>query len=206
MDYENPNNNGLGTMINLSPQMKAEGGLKMNTENTHGINLSSLYHFECFDNEGNLKWEEYEKNIVVNEGLQYVLDIAFKDGDKSTSWFCGLKVGAATLAIATDTLSNHGGWDEALLNTYTVGGNTTRAPVNWGSINTTHQRLDNSSSKCIFDIVTGDEVHGALLCDNNGVTNLTTGMLYGAVNFANPRTVVTGDQLQVTITVQAADG
>src|SRR5688572_29573297 len=39
---------------------------------------------------GNLLWREAWQNIVVNEGLNYVLDASLSGGTPDTSWFVGL--------------------------------------------------------------------------------------------------------------------
>ena len=52
-----------------------------------------------------------------------------------------------------------------------------------------------------FAIAATATVAGAFLCS---ATSGTTGTLYGAVDFTSSRSVISGDTLQVTVTVTAA--
>ena len=74
------------------------------------LGASSLYMFECFDADGNLKWREEVHNLVCNGGLDDVLTKYFKGSAYTAAWYVGLK-GTGTPAAA-DTLASHGSWSE----------------------------------------------------------------------------------------------
>src|SRR5688572_15093092 len=66
---------------------------------------------ECRDKHGNLKWRDTIKNIVVNQGLNDLLDVTLSGATQDTTWFVGLTDGTPTVAAA-DTLASHAGWVE----------------------------------------------------------------------------------------------
>ena len=45
-------------------------GLVARTGANSGAGAGGVFHVECFDKDGNLKWKTSEHNLVVNEGLQ----------------------------------------------------------------------------------------------------------------------------------------
>jgi len=54
-----------------------------------GLKLEARWHWKCY-RRGLLLWEEKYKNLVVDEGLIYTLDVAFKDGTKRPLWYIAL--------------------------------------------------------------------------------------------------------------------
>src|SRR3989304_8013395 len=76
----------------------------------NNINISQVYQVECYDKDGNLKWDEEFKNLVVSTGRNKYLDATLKTGVTSPTWFVGLK-GTGTVAAA-DTMASHAGWAE----------------------------------------------------------------------------------------------
>lgn len=73
-------------------------GASLNEEcKIHGI-----FHFECFDKEGNLKWVDEGRNIVTNQGKNGMMD-SYLAGSPAlaANWFMSL-ITAGT-AIATST-------------------------------------------------------------------------------------------------------
>jgi hypothetical protein len=153
------------------------------------IQISQVYKVECFDCNGNLKWDENFKNLVVTAGRDHYLDATLKTGNASPAWYVGLK--DTTAAVAGDTMSSKG-WTElfpysdATRPTYTVG------TIASGSV-------DNDSSKAVFNISGSSTIFGAFLVDDNTKAG-TTGILLGAGNFASSRAVLNGDTLNVTVT------
>lgn len=153
------------------------------------LGVTHLYHVECFDKDGNLKWEDGFKNIVVTVGRNYYLDAAIKTGVASPTWFVGLK--NATAAVAADTMSSKGftelvPYSDATRPSYVTG------TIASGSV-------DNSASKAVFNINGASTIGGAFLVNNN-TKGGTTGTLLGAGNFAVARAVEIGDVLNVTVT------
>ncbi len=80
-----------------------------------GIGLKGVYHVQCFDKDGNLKWEDVAHNTVVTAGQNLTLDTIL-DGSSYTVTgpYMGLISSTGWSSIAAgDTMSSHAGWDEA---------------------------------------------------------------------------------------------
>ena len=154
------------------------------------IGLANFWKVTCLDKDGNIKWEENKKNIIVTAGLNHILDVQFHATTQVTAWYIGLK-GAGT-PVAADTMASHGSWAE--LTGYA--GNRkewTEGAASAGSMT--------NSSSVDFTINATATVAGAFL--NTAATG-TAGTLYGVVDFSSSRAVIDGDTLQVTVTVTAA--
>ena len=154
------------------------------------IGLANFWKVTCLDKDGNIKWEEDNKNIIVTAGLNHILDVQFHATTQVTAWYIGLK-GAGT-PVAADTMASHGSWAE--LTGYA--GNRKE----WTEGAASSGSMTNGSS-VDFTINATATVAGAFL--NTAATG-TGGTLYGAVDFSSARSVIDGDTLQVTVTVTAA--
>lgn len=144
------------------------------------------YKFECFDKDGNLKWEETIENLVVTVGKNDLIDKYFKGSSYTAAWYMGLK-GAGTIA-AGDTLASHAGWSEVT----PYSGN--RPAITWG----TSSGGSNTATAVSYTINATQTVAGAFIAS---VNSGTSGILYSASDFAVSRSVVSGDTLNVTATV-----
>ena len=156
-----------------------------------------VFTFQCFDKDGNLKWEETTHNLVVNTGLQDMNNKYFKASGYSAAWYMGLITGpgASTTIAASDTLASHAGWTEF---TDYAG---TRPAITFGTPTTADPSvIDNSGTPSAFSISgSGGVVAGAFICT---AASGTSGTLFSASDFQSPgdRTVVSGDTLNVTYT------
>ncbi|MCC8946006.1 hypothetical protein H8A97_13075 [Bradyrhizobium sp. Arg62] len=157
------------------------------------IRMKSTYRFECFDADGNLKWEETVDNLVVNVGLNDLLSNYFKGSSYTAAFYVGLK-DAGTVA-AGDTMSSHSGWTED-----TSYSNSTRPALTLGSVS--GQSVDNSASKAVFTINGTATIAGAFVTTSS-TKGGTTGVLYGAADFGAARSVLSGDTLNLTVTLTA---
>lgn len=156
-----------------------------------------VFHVQCLDKDGNLKWEEKTPNLVVNSGLQDMNNKYFLASGYTATWYLGLILGpgSGTTIAATDTLALHGGWTE-----YTdyVGN---RPAIVFATPTTADPSVaTNSASPTSFAISgSGGTIAGAFVC--NAATG-TSGVLFSASDFQAPgdRIVVSGDTLNVTYT------
>ena len=67
----------------------------MNALDDVNIGLANFWKVTCLDKDGNVKWEENKKNIIVTAGLNHILDTQFHATTQNTTWYIGLK-GAGT--------------------------------------------------------------------------------------------------------------
>ena len=154
------------------------------------IGLANFWKVTCLDKDGNIKWEEDNKNLITTVGLNHILDTQFHASTQVTTWYIGLK-GAGTPA-AGDTMASHSSWAE--LTGYS--GNRKE----WTEGAASSGSMTNGTS-VDFSINATATIAGAFL--NTAATG-TAGTLYGVVDFSSARAVISGDTLQVTVTVTAA--
>lgn len=147
------------------------------------------YHVECVGADGLVKWTEEYQNLVTTVGKTDIIDKYFKGSAYTAGWFLGLK-GTGT-AVVGDTAASHAGWAE--VNPYT--GN--RPSITFG----TTAAGSNTATAISYTITGTATVAGAFVQSAN---TGTTGVLYSAGDFAAPRSVLSGDTLNVTLTVSAA--
>jgi hypothetical protein len=160
------------------------------------MRAGGVFHVQCLDKDGNLKWETTEHNLVVNEGLQDMNTQYFKGSTYSASFFLGLITGpgSGTTFAAADTLASKA-WTE--FTDYSGA----RKAVTFGTATTADPSvISNSASPSSFTISgAGGTVAGAFLCT---VSSGTSGVLFSESDFQSPgdRVVVAGDTLNVTYT------
>jgi hypothetical protein len=163
---------------------------------------SGVYHIQCHDKDGNLKWEAESKNLVVNVGLQDMNAKYFTGSAYTAAWYLGLYgAGASNTPAAGDTMSSHAGWTEN-----TTYSNATRPACTFGVPTTANPSVaTNSASPASFSINGTTTVGGAFLVSNS-TKGGSTGTLYSAADFSAPgdRSVVSGDTLTVTYTLSLA--
>ena len=152
-----------------------------------------VFHFQCFDKDGNLKWEEKTHNLVVNEGLQDMNNKYFKGVTYSAAWYIGLVNNSPAPSYAAgDTLATHAGWVE----TTDYSGNRKAATFGTPTL-ADPSVISNSGSPAQFSMTGTVAVDGAFLAS---VATGTSGILFSVSAFQAPgdRSVVSGDTLNVT--------
>ena len=173
-------------------------GLIAGTKSNEQAQATGVYHVECHDKDGNLKWSADSKNLVVNAGLAYMAGTALTSVAQITSWYIGLYgAGASNTPAAGDTMSSHAGWTEVV--PYS---NATRVAATFATATTANPSVvTNSASPATFTINATATVGGAFLTSGSAKSG-TTGTLFSAADFASPgdRSVVSGDILSVTYT------
>jgi hypothetical protein len=173
-------------------------GLIAGTKSTEEAQATGVYHIECHDKDGNLKWSADSKNLVVNEGLQYMAGSALTSVTQITTWYLGLYGAAASNTPASgDTMASHAGWTEVV--PYS---NATRVVATFATATLGNPSVvTNSASPATFTINATETVGGAFLTSGSAKSG-TTGTLFSAADFSAPgdRNVVSGDVLSVTYT------
>lgn len=168
--------------------------LESNKTASEGTRAGGVFHAQCFDQDGNLKWEEKSHNLVVNQGLKDMNDKYFSGAAYTATWFIGLVTGpgSGTTFAAADTLASHAGWTEFT----NYSGN--RGAITFGAATLADPSVITNSVAVQFTITgAGGTVAGAFLAS---VATGTSGILFSESDFQAPgdRAVVSGDVLNVT--------
>lgn len=198
------------TIEKLKATDVVSSGLSCNTKAGEAAQATGIYHVECRDNDGNLKWKAQSKNLVVNVGLAYMAGSALTGAIpvvQITAWYLGLYgAGASNTPSAADTMSSHGaagsgGWTEVVAYS-----NSTRVAATFVIATTANPSVvTNSASPAIFNINGSTTIGGAFLTSGSAKSG-TAGTLFSAADFGSPgdRVVVSGDTLTVTYTFSLA--
>lgn len=163
-----------------------------------------------------VKIAEYElKNGIVNEGLNHVLGVQFDAVTQRTSWYAGLIDNAGFTALASDDIYDDinqagNGWDE--YDDYTDANNGSSAVTRptWTTDAPSAQSITNST-QMIYDMTATGVVKGIFVVagtnaqTKNDHTAGTSHILWSTALFSGGNvSVVNGDQLKVTYTVNAS--
>ena len=176
----------------INPVDTNDANVARSGELVESIGVTGSYTAECYDAEGNLKWSDTIKNLVVTVGKNDLLDKYFAGSTYTAAWYMGLVNGGTTPTYAAaDTLASHAGWTELAAGTAYTGN---RITVGWAAASAGSK----SSTTTAFPILATNTVAGALLAS---VNTGTAGILYSAGNFTGGnRSVASGDTLNITYT------
>jgi hypothetical protein len=138
-------------------------------------------------------------NIVVNEGLDYILGAAMDGGSTPVilNWYIGIFETNYT-PLATDTAATIS-TNSVESSAYTEG--LRQAFTDAGVAN---QVIDNYAAKATFNINATKTIYGAFMHSNSAI-NGNTGTLIAASNFGAGRSVIAGDQLLIGYRLNAQD-
>jgi len=177
------------------------GAVIRKSDFVHSALAGGVFTVTCRDKDGNLKWEESNPNLVVNQGLQDMNAKYFVGTTYTAAWYLGLVTGpsSGTTFSAGDTLASHGatgsgGWTEDT----NYSGN--RKACTFGTATTADPSvITNALNTASFTMNATTTIAGAFLCS---VASGTSGILFSASDFQSPgdRSVVNGDVLVVTYT------
>jgi hypothetical protein len=157
---------------------------------------SGRFHVLCYDENGDLKWEEKNDNLVVNVGLQYMAGVALTSTTQITTWYIGLwGAGASNNPAAGDTMASHAGWTE-----FTGYSNATRVSPTFTAATNANPSVVTNATAAAFSINASGTVGGAFLTSGSAKSG-TAGTLFSGSDFTGgDRSVVSGDTLNVTYT------
>jgi len=177
----------VGAGIGVNAEVERGGSLDLSPS------FKNVYKVECYDKDGNLKWVDEVHNLVVNVGLNEILDKFYKGSSYAAAFWVGLTDGTPTVD-PDDTMASHTGWAE--VTDYTGD----RKALTLGTV--ASQSVDNSASKAVFAIDDTATVGGAFV---NTAETGTAGVLIGAGAFTvGDKLVSSGDTLNVTVTLTAS--
>ena len=167
----------------------------------HGRAPRSLYHVECVQPDGSVRWAEDFGNVVTLDGRIMLLDRFFKGSSYTAAWYVGI-IKSTQLVNSTDYMaSTTRDWSESTAYSDGARRTLTLATVSTASV-------DNSTGKAAFTINQTTEIFGAFVTNSSQISTGSTYVLYGAAVFNNPsssgRSVVSGDTLNITVTLTAS--
>jgi len=186
-----------------TPKSGGSKGVNMDYEKTaggvllpkHNILVKGTYSGEIVRN-GEVIEQFVDDNLVVNEGLNALLNIMFNAQSQITTWYLGVFEGnytpvagvtAATIASAATECT---AYDETVRQTFDED-----AAVN--------QVLSNAVRRATFTFNATKSIYGAFLV-SNATKGGTAGTLFSAARFSAAKSVVAGDQLLLTYSFTAS--
>lgn len=184
--------------------------MQANAVGAETVGIEGVYHVECRDVNGNLKWEEKFPNLVNAVGKELMLDTLLGGSSYSvTGPYLGLIGSASPTFLAADTMASHTGWTEFI--NYTVGGSAVRGTAVFGAASSTGlspANVTSANATSITYTITGGggTVSGCFLTLGTGAVNTqndTGGTLYSAGAFTTSKTTTAGDTVSVTYSTTA---
>jgi len=162
-----------------------------------GVKLGGVFNIVCRRKDGSIKWQDEAKNLVVNVGLQHVLDTIFSAGAGVAPWYLGLVSATPTIAAA-DTMASHAGWTEFA--DYNEAARQEYVEVR------SNQSLTNAASKATFTIsADSSSIGGAFLTSLSTKSGATGTLLCAAAFTGGNKAADDGDTLETTYTFSAGD-
>lgn len=154
------------------------------------------YVVECRDADGELRWREELDNLIPDAGANDLLGKYLTGAGYTAAWYVGLIDQAGFTGIGNgDTAASHPGWSEA---TYYSQAN--RPTLTLGAASA--RSISNSASQAVYSISASGSINGAFVVSTNTKAG-TTGVIYGEASFGSPRSVLSGDTVNVTMTLTA---
>ena len=189
---------------------QAVATLQANAVGNETVGIEGVYHVECRDADGNIKWTETVPNLVNAVGKQLMLDTLLAGTTYTTVGpFLGLIGTTSPTFLAADTMTSHAGWTEFI--NYTVGGSAVRGTAVFGAASSSGlspANVTTAAATAITYTITGGggNVTGCFLVTGSGATstlNNTGGTLYSAGAFGTPKATTAGDTVSVTYSTTA---
>jgi hypothetical protein len=152
-----------------------------------------------------------DHNIVVDEGLTYILDTALSAGTQITNFYIGifknnynpLAASIQSSATASNNFVHSTKADEAT----TEYSESTRPA--WTDAGVTSKTITNVASPAVFTIGTNVTIYGAFLVGGSGSSTKgssgTSQKLIAASQFGSARSLLAVDVLNITYQLQIAD-
>jgi hypothetical protein len=141
-------------------------------------------------------WDFYLPNAVTTEGLDYLLNAAFRGGTQQANWYLGLIDNSGYSALAAgDTHAAHAGWGE-----YT--GIFLSSRPAWNVATAANSGQLASSTPSVFSITANGSVRGAFVASRQLVGVGAGAVLYSTAAMSSGMSVSSGGTLSVTYTAR----
>lgn len=187
--------------MNPPEQIKIHDGqgasMQMRGGSRDALGVAGYFTAVCRGPDGVEKWREGFHNTVMTLGKDDILNKYLGGSAYTQTIRMGLK-GTGT-QLAADTQASHSGWLEVgLINAPVYTGNrkdVVMGPASAGA---------SVSPGQVFAFTSGGTVAGCFINNGGSATkDDTTGVLFSAGDFGTPRTVISGDTITVTYTLNA---
>jgi hypothetical protein len=168
-------------------------GLITNPVGQESISIGSKWEWEIFRN-GKLIDHEVSFNKVVNEGLDFMLNVMFNGTAAKATWYCAIfeddYTPLAANIYATPGYAECTAYGEATRPEYVEAASTARS-------------TSNTASKAVFTMNNTKTVYGGSLVSSNvkGDTAAGGAVLFCSSKLAASKSVVSGDIINLTITI-----
>lgn len=153
------------------------------------IKTKGIYVLEHY-RKGQLIDREELHNLVVNEGLNDMLNTYLNGGAQLASWYIGVFKGNYT-PVATDTAATIAG------NAVESGDYSGGARPQWTPAAPSGQQITNAASRASYTFNATVTIYGAFLCSSPTILG-TSGKLLSAARFSTAKNVVNTDQILIT--------
>lgn len=175
---------------------KISTNLKGRISGIDSMKLKGFFEITCRAPDGSIKWRDKTRNLVVNEGLNHILDVTYHGSAQVGTWYVGLKNTGAV--AATDTMASHAGWTENVNYSEATRPEYVEAAASG-------QQISNAANKAVFSINADAQTIAGAFLTSDTTKGGSVGILNCAADFASPKSADTGDSLEVTYTISAAD-
>jgi hypothetical protein len=181
-------------MESLSSLEAARASVTRNDPSGETLSINGRYDVVCIGADGQEKWRDSVKNLVVTVGKNDLLDKYLAGSAYTAAWYLGLVDGGTTPTYAAgDTLASHSGWTENTA-AYT---SSNRWTVAWNAASSGSK----GSTTTAVAITATATIAGCLLTVTQAKAT-TTGVLLSAGSFSGGnRSVINGDTLNITYTL-----
>ena len=171
---------------------RTEGGMLMPAQT---LSVGGVYHGQII-RDGKVIDEFEDHNLVVNEGLNHILNTQFTGSTQVGTWYLGLFEGnytpvatvtAATIASASTECTAY----------------TSSTRPEFVEAAAASQSVTNSANRASFVFNATKTIYGAFLISSSTKSG-TTGTLFSAARFSASKAVESGDELLLTYTFTAS--
>jgi hypothetical protein len=153
--------------------------------------IGFIYRFEHLSEHGDVLSDDENKNIIPDQGRDYIIAAAMLFGSQFSSWYCGLYEGGYS-PQTSDTMATFVASSTEITTAYSEATRGLIVPDAPGG-----GLYINAATPLVFTFTAATTVRGGFI-SSGSVKGGTTGILLSAVLASSPKTVAAGESLRVT--------
>jgi len=162
------------------------------------LKIGGIFNYEHIRN-GEVIDNWSEPNIVVDEGLNYILGAGMAGSSALTNWYVGIFKNNYN-PVSADVIATFPG--SGVAGECTTEYNESNRPA-WTTAGVSSKTITNTASPAVFTFNTPVLIYGGFLTSSNIKAGLT-GKLAAASKFSSVRSMIVSDVLNVTYTLSIA--